>query len=105
MFDDAVKQLEEKGKGGRKYFKSHLNTKTLMQANGMFPTVLIINCHGEQNKKNETYFCFEHENSPSLVHNTYEKDLIILLDKDKQGNRFVNVQLAIISACHSGELA
>ena len=82
MFKQAISKLEEEGKGG-KLFKSHLNTSTLMKANLLKPTILIINCHGEKDSATgKTSFCFEKQDRPTLIENMGEENLVILLQKD-----------------------
>ena len=69
------------------------------------PKILVINCHGNINEnKTVTQFLFEHEKNPALVDYFTEKDLVGLLHKTNNSN-LTNVRLAIVSACHSGDLA
>ena len=68
------------------------------------PKILVINCHGDINENKTTQFLFEDEKNPALVKYFTEKDLGSLL-QTSNNSKLTNVRLAIVSACHSGDLA
>jgi len=55
----------------------------LVQTLAKRPKILIIHCHGENNKNNYPYFCFEDKKLPSQVKKCKLQDLEKLFKEDK----------------------
>ena len=72
--------------------KSHLNHKTLMNALAKRPKILVIYCHGGNEKKSgETAFWFESVERPSVVEYFTESNLRQMFNIDLPENPFTNV--------------
>jgi CHAT domain len=70
------------------------------------PKILVINCHGGIDFiKDTTNFWFEDVYRPTVVDSFTEERLRSMLQTPTHDNPLTEVQLVIISACHSSRLA
>ena len=104
MFDSickAVKQMNKK----LTIHKQILNYQTFDSILCRNPRILIIMCHGQlvrdKSGNENCHFCFENEEQPYLI-DKYDEERLLDMIKSNKGK--VNIDVILLSTCHSARL-